>query len=155
MFEEFMWHLLKNEVVGCRCGVQSVALFVLFEQTRAGQWPLPRSFPGSSLFIQLSQPEMLSPWPTDFDVLAQQKRYRNMDIHGLWMAKHGLDREHSATLSWIQSGSSQNGGPCSSPQIHQLHFCLSKKKATLSFVLWGSRTSAYVFEPCKRLYMVV
>ena len=74
MFEEFMWHLLKNEVVGCRCGVQSVALFVLFEQTRAGQWPLPRSFPGSSLFIQLSQPEMLSPWPTDFDVLAAAKK---------------------------------------------------------------------------------
>lgn len=85
---------------------------------------------------------MLSPWPTDFDVLAQQKSYRNMDIRGLWMAKHGLDWEHSATLSWIQSGSGQNGGPCSSPQIHQLHFCLSKKKATLSFVLWGSRTSA-------------
>ena len=82
---------------------------------------------------------MLSPWPTDFDVLAQQKSYRNMDIRGLWMAKHGLDWEHSATLSWIQSGSGQNGGPCSSPQIHQLHFCLSKKKATFSIRALGKQ----------------
>ena len=157
MFEEFMWHLLKNEVVGCRCGVQSVALFVLFEQTRAGQWPLPRSFPGS---FPLYSTKASRRCCRHGQLTLMSLRSKKATVTWTYVDYEWPNTDWTGNIQLRCSGYSQVLAKMEvlAPLLRFIS-CISasqrRKPHCHSCFGEAGRPPAYAFEPCKGLYMVL